>query len=276
MAHKKSITKESNSTAIIFFGIIHRSLKYIIKSLRKNIIAPLNQIGDVDIFFHSWDVSMINNPRANEKDIVVDPCEVSLFLPEAGGIFESQSEFDSSFDWEPLFKRNPMKHFSRSEQEARITLMNFRRALESAERAWLFFQKNKTKNYKQIIVTRPDLKFLHSLEVDCVEKIIDNKNKLSRFLIVPGFHCWGGVNDRFAFGREKEISVWCQRTAFADGWLLKAENENPEWLLMQWLRRNQITPIFINFLFQRIRANGEITKKDCGLEFMVNSKNHQV
>jgi hypothetical protein len=228
--------KGSNSTAIIFFGIIHRSLKYIIKSLRKNIIAPLNQIGDVDIFFHSWDVSMINNPRADEKDIVVDPCEVSLFLPEAEGIFESQSEFDSLFDWEPLFKRNPMKHISKSEQEARITLMNFRRALESAERAWFFFQNNRSKNYKQIIITRPDLKFLQQFEVDCIKKIIDKQNNHSRFLIVPGFHCWGGVNDRFAFGSEKEISIWCQRTAFADGWLLKAENENHQYLLIFYFK----------------------------------------
>ena len=130
---------QKGPTAILLHGVVHRSLLHVAANFRERIVAPLIRFGEVDIFFHSWDISEITNPRAGEHGVVVDPGEVGKWLPEARGIFESQAEFDRTIDWEPLFEKNPMRFCTGNEAAARATLMNFRRAVESHSYcAWLW------------------------------------------------------------------------------------------------------------------------------------------
>jgi hypothetical protein len=257
-------------TAVLLHGIVHRSLGHVVDSLREKLLAPLARLGEVDIFFHSWDIPEITNPRAGEHGVAVDPGEVARWLPEAHGIFESQEEFDRTIDWDPLFVKNPMRFCTGDEAGARATLMNFRRALESQHRAWDFFTRMKTRSYARVIATRPDLKFLQELEIPeelALPELQDSP--ASHRLWVPRFHAWGGVNDRFALGREESIGIWSRRTAFVDGCLLNPGDSNPEWFLMKWLERNRIRPSLLDFVFQRVRANGEVTERDRNLTVAV-------
>ena len=261
---------DSPASALLLHGLVHRSLRHVVASFREKVIAPLLRLGEVDIFFHSWDVSAIHNPRGNEHRVAVETAEVARLLPEARGIFESQEEFDRTVDWERLFERNPMRHCTGSEEAARATLMNFRRALESQERGWRFFEEAKTRRYDRVVVTRPDLRFLEELGTSNIDQ--PTLNVEVREISVPRFHAWGGVNDRFAIGSEEVIRIWSNRSAFADGWLLKAGGESSEWLLLKWLERNGIKPDFLDFVFQRVRANGEVAEMDRGLRAAVHRK----
>jgi hypothetical protein len=254
---------DGRATAILLHGIIHRSLSHVIESFRKNLIDPLAKLGRVDIFFHSWDVAQITNPRAGEHGEQVDAATVGQWLPEARGIFESQEEFDGTIDWEPLFAKNPMRYCTGNEAAARATLMNFRRAVESQQRAWDYFTRTKTRNYTCVVATRPDLKFLQALEIPADLALPELQNDpASKRLWLPRFHAWGGVNDRFVIGRQEEVGIWSRRADFLDGCLLNPADANPEWILMKWLERNRIRPSLLDFVFQRVRANGEVTERD--------------
>lgn len=252
----------SGPTAVVLSGLIHRSLRHIVSQLREKVISPLSRHGEVDLFYHSWDVAEICNPRAGEHGVTVDPGEVALWLPEAQGIFESQEEFDRTIEWEALFARNLMRHCTGNEAAARATLMNYRRAVESQERAWRFFQQTKTRDYARVVVTRADLKFLDELALpdELIGEGGDDGNR--RRLWVPRFHSWGGVNDRFAIGSEAAMGAYSQRAAFVDGWLLSGGQGNPETILKKWLQRNGIGVGLLDFVFQRIRATGEVTEMD--------------
>lgn len=256
-------------TAIIFHGLIHRSLRHVIGNLREFLIKPLGMLGEVDIFFHSWDVGNITSPRSGEHGVPVEVSDVEKWLPEARGIFESQEAFDRTINWGPLFARNYTRHFTTGEEACRATLMNYRRAMESQERAWKYFQHHKEKSYSRVVVTRPDLLFLHPLPIppdfgaDAVQG--PGGRAISPPLYVPRFEAWGGVCDRFAMGTERDVGIWSQKSAFVDGWLLNAGaagNENSEWLLMKWLQRNRVKLEYIDFIHQRMRANGEVTWED--------------
>ena len=254
---------QEGPTAVLLHGVVHRSLRHVAGSLREKLLSPLARLGDIDIFFHSWDISEITNPRAGEHGVVVDPGEVARWLPEARGIFESQEDFDRTLNWEPLFAKNPMRYCTGDEAAARATLMNFRRAVESQERAWEFFSRTKTRDYARVVATRPDLMFLQELDLPAELSLADARDESALpCLWVPRFHAWGGVNDRFAIGRESSVGIWARRTAFVDGCLLNPGDANPEWILMKWLERNRIRPKFLDFVFQRVRANGEVTERD--------------
>ncbi|WP_265593911.1 hypothetical protein [Haloferula sp. BvORR071] len=196
---------------------------------------------------------------------MVDPDSSRGLLPNAKGIFESQTEFDDSLDWDRLFRRNPMRHFCDGEHEARITLMNFRRAMESLRRAWDFFQASKERHYQRVIVTRPDLKFIQEFEPPL-------SGGLRRHLWIPRFGSCGGLNDRFAAGNEESAAVYCQRADFAHEWLLSGEEGNPETLLKRWLQQQDICWNLVDFPFQRVRANGEIAAKDSKLKPLIKER----
>jgi hypothetical protein len=265
----KSKFSDNPSTAIILYGVMHRSLKHVVANLREFVIKPLSLVGEVDIFFHSWDVRNITNPRSGEYGVEVELCEVERWLPEARGVFESQEEFDATVNWGPLLARNYTRHSTKGEEASQATLMNYVRALESQERAWRYFQKNSEKKYNRVLVTRPDLLFLHELPIppEWGEHVAYGKDgqAMPSPLYVPRFEASGGVCDRFAMGAEREVGIWCQKAAFADGWLMKAGDvwyENSEWLLLKWLQRNRVELKYIDFIHQRMRANGEVTAQD--------------
>lgn len=260
-------------SALILFGILHRSLDHVVGTLRSEIIEPLHEFGEVDIFFHSWDVQKVTNPRAGEIGVDISMERVAHLLPEAKGLFESQEEFDGLIEWEPMFKCNPMRSCTRGDMAARATLMNFRRALESQERAWSYFQQHKARSYDRVVMTRPDLRFLNRLEIPAPLKSGSGSekdlNKLSNGceskVWIPSFHSWRGANDRFVIGREKEVGIWANRTAYLDGWLLNAGKGNSEWHLMKWLQRNRIQTETLELVFQRVRADGRVTEMDVSL-----------
>ena len=248
-------------SAVILFGVMQRSIQYVVDKFRENVIASLAEDGEVDIFFHSWDISKIVNPRAGEQGVPVHPSDVYRWLPEAIGLFESQEEFDQEVNWKLLLGRNPMPRIAVNQEAARVTLMNFRRALESQKRAWKYFASSKKHHYQNVILTRPDLRFLSKLPV-----ARNQARPIDKVVKIPQFHGWGGLNDRFAMGSEQTIEILANRTEFADGWLMAGGGGNPEQLLQKWLDRNNLPVTLFDFEFQRIRANGEIAGPDLCLD----------
>ncbi len=110
------------STFLLLHGLVHRSLPYTIKCLRRHVIAPLERLGPVELFYHSWDVAEVRNPRAGEADTVLDASVIKELLPEAKGLIEPQEEYIRTMDWERLSRRNPMRHCTSGEEAAALSV----------------------------------------------------------------------------------------------------------------------------------------------------------
>lgn len=243
---------ESRS-AVILYGLLHRSLAYTGRSIERCLLAPLRAAGGVDVFYHSWDITRIDNFRTGEIGTEIDPREIPAWLPEARGLIESQQAFDQAQDWEPLFAHNIMRKCSPTEDTARLTLMNQFRTLESLQRAWDFFQQHKPQTYARVVATRPDLRFLTPLPLLDAEQ----------GLFLPAFQDWGGVNDRFAVGSEAQIAIYSRRKAFWEQHMHTSDEGNAEKLLKRWLiDQNEMRPRFFDFVFLRARADGHFSPHD--------------
>ena len=238
--------------AVILYGIVQRSLAFTHGSLREHVLDPLGAGGaEVSIFYHSWEVGSIHNPRA-EEEAALDPGIVSAYLPEARGIFECQEAFDDTMDWEKLLSQNAMWRESGPKNAVLATLMNYRRAMESLRRAWSFFEA-RADDYDIVVVARPDVRFLNAIPV------VESRES---WIWVPQFHAWGGVNDRFAMGGEREMKLYCNRATFVEQAIMSGRAANSEQILESWLESNDIHVERIDFVFQRVRADGSVPRLD--------------
>lgn len=240
-------------SALVLFGLVQRSIRHIAPSLREYVIGPLAERGEVDVFFHSWDVRQLHNPRAGEASVPIDPADVERFLPEARGRFDSEEGFERLISWDPIFKHNPMRHHCRSDDAARVAIRNAILTLHSLEMGFDQLQESGN-SYDLVVASRADIRFLKPLPLPATLEPWE--------VHLPSFHGWGGVNDRFAFGSPHAMDVYARRSAFFDGWMLNPGRENPEWVLMKWLARNRVDVKLIDFPFQRIRGNGEVFRLD--------------
>ena len=247
----------SNNTAILLYGLLPRSINYTFDSFKKYIVSPLLNLGDVDIYYHSWFVETINNPRTNEIDIPISFEDLKNYLPDAIGKIEDQKIFDLSFDWTEYIDNNPLndgviknRGIGDNDIKSEITLLNFFRSLESQRQVFNIF-KNVNKNYNRIIISRPDLKFLNKI-------IVSDEPIKSNEIIIPNFHHWGGINDKFAIGSINSIEHYCSRIKDAHHWA-KFGKGNTEMFLMEYMRKNHIN-VSLNesIKFYCIRSTGEM------------------
>jgi hypothetical protein len=254
------VNGRKSATAVIFHGLVHRSLDFTIHSIQKNLLKPLSELGSVDIFFHTWGITSLSNPRAGELDLTIDPDCINKHLRGAKGIVEDQTAFDNSIDWPAFLAEHRMYECIRNESAFLTTQKNYWRSLESQERAWRYFEATKNTRYDRVVATRSDLLFSNSF------KIRDSKQALlpeCNVIHVPQFHSFKGINDRFAFGSENAIKVWSNKREFAT----KYTRETPglatsEKILLEWLDERGIDVRKECIQFARIRGNGKVVGRD--------------
>lgn len=249
--------------ALIFHGIIHRSLKYTYKSFEENILHPLNQFGVVDIFYHSWDCSKILNPRGLEFNHPIDINDAYKFLPNAIGVFENQDLFDSTINWRTKINGYPKVSNPTDIEQLLICLIkNCVRDAASIQGAWYFTQSKKTKHYDMYVIARPDVKFINKLKFDI-------SNFELNTVYVPKFHSWEGINDRFAIGDERAIGKYCCKFNETMEWVGNGIIDNSEKFLKNYLISKNVNINYIDIIFQRIRANGNIFSLDEDLQEII-------
>lgn len=240
-------------TAVLFHGLVQRSLRHVVGSIRECILAPLAARGEVRVFHHSWRIPRLENPRAGEAGEAPDPEEIGRLLPESEGEVDDEAAFAGSLDWSEAFADNPIRHHGVTGKAAEVTLRNAVLTVHSLERV---FDRYLASGFAAdaVVVSRADLRFLRRLAMPA--------RPGDWSVHVPSFHGWGGVNDRFAFGPARAMEVYCRRSAFLEGWLLNPGTRNPEWVLMRWLKWHRLSVHSVDFPFQRIRADGTVFPLD--------------
>lgn len=244
-------------TAVLFHGLVQRSLRHVIGSIREHLLKPLEERGEVRMFHHTWRIPHLENLRAGESGPAVAVEEIARWLPESDGEADDEESFVHLIDWSDAFADNPMRHQGVSGASANVTLRNAVLTVHSAERV---FDRFAMSGFEAdlVVVSRADLHFLKKLEIP---------DPLPEWTVfAPSFHGWGGINDRFAFGSPLSMEIYARRSAFMEGWLLNPGRRNPEWVLKRWLKWRKMQVRMIQFPFQRIRADGQVFPLDRALK----------
>lgn len=227
--------------ALCFFGIC-RSTNYTIESINKYIYEPLKQMNfDYDIYLHTFTMNTIyNNPRNNEKNVMLDNDLYKLIKPDIYKI-DDQDEIKKTIDFTKYrSKGDPWLNNFKSLDNLILALYS----LNQVTQLW----KNSNIRYDYIIYLRPDVLFLQPLELSYFNQL-NNTN-----IILPNFHKYP-INDRFAIGLPNIMLKYGERYNYSYNYSLINKLHAEEYL-NYILYINSIKIININFKFCRIRANG--------------------
>lgn len=169
--------------AIAFFGIT-RSLSYTIESIRDNVLGAARESGDVTVYCHFFQQTMIDNPRTGENQLL-DPEEYKLLKPD-------RIEFS-----EPMMILNEVgfdevKTYGDGWHDGFKTVSNLLHQLYSLK---VVTQLALVAEPDVIVFCRPDLKY-HGSFHDGLERAKEIRKPT---VMLPRWQRHkGGVNDRFA------------------------------------------------------------------------------
>jgi len=234
--------------AICFFGLT-RSLKFTLGSIEKNIFEPLKLHGiRYYTFLHTYKMNgSYSNPRAGEKDLILDANEYKLLEPSYHMV-ESKEAISKKLQLEKYRTHgNPWKHEKDAVKGDFSTLDNHILYLWSLKQLTTMWSNAKRK-YSHIIYCRPDVLYQVPLDISWF-------SFTSTKICIPNFGLCGNVNDRFALGRPEQMIRYGNR--FNDA--LAYSKKHPlasEAYLIATMREHKIKYEHVNFFFIRVRANG--------------------
>lgn len=227
--------------AICFFGIT-RSLSFTIESIKRNVIVPTKELGDVKVICHFFNQKEINNPRSGEQ-LKLDPEEYKLLAPdfiklEKPNSFLADSDFNNVIGFGDAFGDNNFSTKNLFHQ-----LWSISQVTDSA-RVW---------GADIVVFVRPDILYHDSFQ-DALEQAIAIDEPR---VYAPNWQHWDGVNDRFAIAvGSKAIESYGKRYNKILEYCTKTNSPlHSEKLLDYSLKK--IDRYFIKHRASRVRASGE-------------------
>lgn len=234
--------------AILFWGIT-RSLKFTIKNIEKNLFNVLYK-NDFEIhkFIHTFimDNPTYSNMRAKEYGIKLDFEEYKLLNTEHVEI-ENQDKIAKKIGLEKYRTMgNPWK------RKDFQTLDNFILASYSKYRVSKMMEKSKI-NFDYVIYMRPDVLCLNKFPIKSL-KLLD---KHTNSCLIPNFELYGkwNINDRMYISKMNNYQYFGKYFKYMlnDSANMQLHSET---YIGYNLNKNGITVHYIDFYFNRVRANG--------------------
>ena len=252
------------------FGL-NRSLSKTHHSIRTNILKELDDNNvNFTIYANFIETSLIHNERSGE--IKTQPEQSpETFLKFEKISYSDQSSIDQSINWNKVFEfgdtYNQIDTSNTSSPNS--TTKNIFRSLYCLKASFELIDKNKLSSPTLFI--RPDTEFQNKLDVDLLFRLLEVKPKNFAFgktdgvALTPNWHCWSGVNDRFAVCTSGSASIaYAKRFDHLLNYIHASKKPiHPETYLLHTLQqaRTQILPI-INTLVSRIRSTGNAYPED--------------
>lgn len=244
------IKDDPRKIAFCFFGLT-RSLKYVLSSIKKYLFEPLEKEKiKYEIFLHTYKIKgAYNNPRAKEKDIILDPNEYKLLNPDHF-LIEDKDKVSNSID---LIKYRTHGDPWNSDGKWNFNTLN-NHILYLWSQKQLINMVSKEAGFTHIVMCRPDVKYMTPLNPEWF-------TFTSKSIAVPEFASYGFVNDQFAFGPYEQMIVYGSRFDYALEYSKKHPLASEEYLKYT-LNKNKIDYRNIEFYYVRIRANMKIPPED--------------
>lgn len=236
--------------AIGFFGIT-RSLKYTIKSIKKNVFDVLRREGiDYHVFMHTYFLQDYNNPRIGDlvNDDDIDNEEYKLLNTD-------YLEIDNQCDVKKKLNLKSYRKHRDPWNSKYATVDNFLLGQYSKLKLTLMIEKSNI-NYDYVIFMRPDCLYLNELSI----KYFDHVNNST--VCIPDFHLYGSLkfNDRFCILNSSTYKIYGKIFEH----LLDISHREPlhsETIVAKHLKKNGIGFIKVPFKFVRIRFGGKCNEK---------------
>jgi hypothetical protein len=239
--------------ALGFWGIT-RSLTHTIPSIQEKILTPLRlQNVELTIFMHTFSVnSKYNNTRTNELNIQLNNNEYHLLNPDYIKI-DDQDDVKSKINIENYRSQPDPWNTNYNSVD------NFICAMYSKNELVKMIQES-NEEFDYIIFLRPDVRYLHPLNLKYLNHVTDNK------ICIPHFCMFYNFNDRFAITNMNSYKIY--GTLFNE--LLEYSKTNQlhsEKYQSHLLHQKKIKFILIPFYFNRVRFNGYELKDDTVNEY---------
>ena len=237
--------------AVGFFGIT-RSLKFTIKSISKNVITPLEELGyDYKIFLHTYELNNYNNIRTKENYTNINNEEYKLLNPDYFEIEKQDLVLESI---------NPEKYRTNKDpwNTNYNSVDNFLLGQYSKMKLTNIIEKSQI-NFDYIMFLRPDVEYLNPLEHSFFKNVINKTISIPRFGIYP--HAKPHFNDRFAITNQDTYKIYGK--VFDELFeISKTQILHSETVLTKYLTRNNVEYKYIQFVFKRIRIDGSVDVHD--------------
>ncbi|MDO6412918.1 hypothetical protein Q4F19_00840 [Sphingomonas sp. BIUV-7] len=235
----------------IFVGLfgLNRSLRWTLKSIRRNIFAPLARAGvDVVAAAHFNMPPVIHNIHSGETGVRHTNAgwpglDVSALLME-----------DQSAETIPAEIR-PWMGEVLSDDTPKIaqTRANLIYQLHSLRRLWILAGLLDRDRFDAFLLIRPDMEYLDPLDIDHVlDRIVGHGVDL----ITPSWSEWSGLNDRFAFCSPRGAAVYADRLFAVDGFCRRHGWLQAESLLKDVAEAAELKRETTPMRALRVRANG--------------------
>lgn len=267
MVADKEISLIKPRACVVFYGLVKNMPKNNAESIAACVIEPLRKHGfEVDAFLHTYNQSVMHNPRNHEYNVPMDQSKSIYMLMQTLpcnflGIELSEPE---EADLDPTF--HPMEHYLRIgdpwPDNPGLSLKYFFRQLYSLERATSMAERamQAGAQYQLMVHCRPDLKFIDPIDEGSIPRILSSSPS-ERRICLPFWHAFGGYNDRFAFGRPRDMLVYGYRKRYIRDYA-SLNVPHSESFLKHHLDAHgiQVDPIGMRFLRFRANLTGEPMK----------------
>lgn len=236
--------------ALCFFGLT-RSLRYTRSTIVSRVFEKLlEDNAEYDIFLHTYNQNSISNARSGEKNETLNPNEWKLLSPKRYAL-------DDPIPFEDSVITPMMTSLLRSgdpwkEPPPHNSLRNVIKQLHSLHRVTQLWSEEMPADYYDLVFyLRPDVWFFNDLNLTDVQEA----RQVGSVIYVPNFHSWGGVNDRFAFGRPEVMKLYGSRFLQVLNYT-KLFPLHAETFLLHVLAWHNVTIKTTDILFERVRSNG--------------------
>ena len=119
------------------------------------------------------------------------------------------------------------------------------------ERVWEIYE-NTGDQHDIIVRLRPDTFFVNT-QLENLKTLSENDKE---YLHVPIFSSYNGLNDRFAFGNKKSMSIYFNRLKFLDSYIDKKGIFHPETFLLWTVINFSIKIKYTKTVFTILRKDG--------------------
>jgi len=235
-------TKNTGKTkiAICICGYVPRSFKQTLPSITKNIIDPLEDEYDIDLYCYSLlsKSKTIDSSIKDENTMAVD--NNSVYLINTKNTTTKYQE-DISDEISQIIKKNNIKL-------RELNVVNFVRQLYMEQHSFEVI-KNSGVDYKAIVYLQPDMFICKQISKSEIEKSIKHK----KYIYTCSFNDWNGYGFGYYIGSPEAMNIV---TSQIDN-LYTLTNVQPEKLLKITIDKNKLERRKSDMFHFKVRANGK-------------------
>jgi len=226
--------------AICICGYVPRSFKQTLPSITKNIINPLEDEYDIDLYCYSLlsKSNTIDSSIVDENTMAID--NNSVYLIKTKNTTTKYQE-DISDEISQIIKKNNIKL-------RELNIVNFVRQLYMEQNSFEVI-KNSGIDYKAIVYLQPDMFICKQISKSEIEKSIKHK----KYIYTCSFNDWNGYGFGYYIGSPEAINIV---TSQIDN-LYTLTNVQPEKLLKTTIDKNKLERRKSDMFHFKVRANSK-------------------